>query len=364
MLKYLFLFLLLCHSLIHLRGFVRNIGITTTGKITKPLSNKKGKWWLLASVLFIITATGFIFKTSWWPFVAIVAVCLSQTLIVKIWNNAKFGTLPNLIVLLAVVSVWGNHQFESGFIHDVKVHLKKNILLQNELITERDLVSLPAPVQKYLRYAGAVGRPRPYNMRLTFEGEMRGKDIDWFPLNSLQYNFFDSPTRLFFIRGKMYGLQVPGYHNYQNGKDRMDIKLFGLIPVIHQEGPELDRTETVTYFSDLCLFAPAALTDKRISWTSIDSHSVRAIFKYGANKISATLIFNDRGQLINFISDDRSPIDEKKPVRFSTPVKDYKTFDGRNIPTSGEAIWHYPDQDFVYGRFSLKSIEYNVPKFK
>jgi hypothetical protein len=364
MLKYLFLFILLGHSLIHLIGFARSIGFSTGGKIIAPLSKKRGRWWLLASVLFIVTATGFIFKTFWWPFIAFVAVCLSQTLILKNWRDAKYGTIPNLIVLLAVISVWGNHQFESGFIQDVRIHLKKNIPSKNEVITERDLDFLPATVQKYLRYSGAVGRPRVYNMRLSFEGEMRGKDIDWFPLHSLQYNFFDDPTRLFFIRGKMYGLQVPGYHDYQNGTDRMDIKLFGLIPVIHKEGPVLDRTETVTYFNDLCLFAPAALIDKRISWAGIDSHSARAIFTNGSNKISATLIFNDEGKLINFESDDRSPIDEKKPVRFSTPVKDYKVFDGRNIPTYGEAIWHYSDQDFVYGRFFLKSIEYNVPEYK
>jgi hypothetical protein len=364
MLKYLFLFILLYHSLIHLRSFVRSKGFTTTGKITTPLSKKTENWCLLASVLFIVTATGFIFKTSWWPFVAVMAICLSQTFIFKNWGNAKFGTLPNLIVLLAVISVWGSQHFESRFIHDVKIHLQKNISPKNELFTEADLDSLPPPVRKYLRYSGAVGRPHVYNMRLSFEGEMRGKDIDWFPLNSLQYNFFDNPTRLFFIRGMMYGLQVPGFHNYQNGTDRMDIKLFGLIPVIHQEGPELNKTETVTYFNDLCLFAPAALTDKRILWASIDSHSVRAIFTNGANKISARLIFNDGGQLINFVSDDRSPIDEKKPVRFSTPVKDYKMFDGRNVPTYGEAIWHYTDQDFVYGRFYLKSIEYNVAEVK
>jgi hypothetical protein len=362
MLKYLFLLILLCRSLILLRDFVRRSRLTTAGKITNPLAT--GIWWLLTSLLFIVTAAGFILKTLWWPFIAIVAACLSQILILNNRKNAKFGTLLNLIVVLGVISVWGSQYFESGFIRDVKIHLQKNMPPQNELVTERDLESLPPPVQKYLRYSGAVGRPRLYNMRLTFAGEMRGKDIGWFPLSSVQYNFFDDPARLFFIRGKMYWLRVPGYHNYQNGTDKMDIKLFGLIPVIHRAGPALDKTETVTYFNDLCLFAPAALTDKNISWNVIDSISVRATFTNGVNRISATLIFNNSGQLINFISDDRSPVDEKKPVRFSTPVRDYRSFDGRNVPTYGEAIWHYPDQDFVYGRFYLKTIDYNLSNFK
>jgi hypothetical protein len=49
-----------------------------------------------------------------------------------------------------------------------------------------------------------------------------------------------------------------------------------------------------------------------------------------------------------------------KQYRFSTPVTDYKNINGINVPTYGEAIWHYPDGEFVYGKFSLKTIHYNL----
>jgi len=28
--------------------------------------------------------------------------------------------------------------------------------------------------------------------------------------------------------------------------------------------------------------------------------------------------------------------------------------------TYGEAIWHYPDGKFIYGKFNLQQVEYNV----
>ena len=70
------------------------------------------------------------------------------------------------------------------------------------------------------------------------------------------------------------------------------------------------------------------------------------------------------GQLVNFISDDRYVVGDLKQYRFSTPVKDYKLINGINVPTHGETIWHYPDGEFVYGKFDLHSIEYNVSDFE
>ncbi len=70
------------------------------------------------------------------------------------------------------------------------------------------------------------------------------------------------------------------------------------------------------------------------------------------------------GQLINFISDDRYAVGDMKQYRFSTPLKNYTEINGFNIWQYGETIWHYPEGEFVYGKFRLKSIEYNVTAFK
>lgn len=41
-------------------------------------------------------------------------------------------------------------------------------------------------------------------------------------------------------------------------------------------------------------------------------------------------------------------------------VSNYKNFNGHNLGSFGEAIWHYPDGKFTYGKFSLKDIKYNM----
>jgi hypothetical protein len=188
---------------------------------------------------------------------------------------------------------------------------------------------------------------------------MRSKDKDWFPFTTEQYNFFGEPTRLFFMKAKMFGLTVPGYHRYSNATATMDIRLFGIFPIIKESGEIMDKTETVTLFNDMCLMAPATLIDKRIEWKEIDDKSVDAVFTNHGITISATLSFNDQGQLVNFVSKDRTSVSDMKQYPFSTPVSDYKPMRGFNLMTKGSAIWHYPDGEFTYGRFVLKDIKYN-----
>jgi hypothetical protein len=136
-----------------------------------------------------------------------------------------------------------------------------------------------------------------------------------------------------------------------------------LFPVAHLEGAEMFQSETVTFFNDLCLFAPMNLVDPTIEWEEISSNRARAHFTNKGVTITADLIFNDQGQLVNFISDDRFAAEdgEMKKYRFSTPVSDYKEVNGMLLPTYGEAIWHYPDGEFTYGKFHLEKIDYNMP---
>jgi len=143
----------------------------------------------------------------------------------------------------------------------------------------------------------------------------------------------------------------------------MDIRLFGLFSVVNESGAVMDKTETVTLFNDMCLLAPATLIDKRIQWKSIDNKSVQAIFTNHGISISAILYFNEKGQLINFLSNDRTALPDHKQYPFTTPVYAYRSINDHNIPANAYAVYEYPDGKFVYGKFRLKDIEYNVNEF-
>ena len=362
--KYFFALLILVHGLIHLMGFVKAFEFGHITQLTKEIPKSIGIFWLIATALFILATLLLLLNKSFWPAAAIIAVLVSQVLVVSTWQDAKFGTIANVIILIVATLTWTTQRFESRFKKDVQTHLQKSNAISTDILTEDDLQPLPLPVQKYLQYARVVGKPKVKNVKIVFDGKMRGREQDWFKFRSIQYNFFEDPTRLFFMKAQMFGITVPGYHEYQDETATMDIRLLRLFTVAQAKGPEMNQTETVTLFNDMCIMAPSTLIDKRIEWETIDSTAVKAVFTNGANKISAALYFNETGQLLNFVSDDRYDVNAMKQYRFSTPMKNYQQIDGRYVPVYGEAIWHYTEGEFVYGQFVLKSIEYNMLAFQ
>ena len=272
-----------------------------------------------------------------------------------------------LVILLVIGLLWtvvsiAGWKFKRHYVDDVNNGVKRTRSSQPAIITQDDMAHLPELVRDYLLSAGVVGKPQVVSMKAKFEAQMRGRAQDWFTLKAEQHNFFDTNERLFYMDARFKGLPTKGYHCYKDGQASMKIMLLGLLPVVDISGDMMFKAETVTFFNDMCFLAPATLINKQIQWQEIDSSSVKATFKHRSSTISAVLYFNEAGQLVNFISDDRYDVNDKKQYRFSTPLSEYGTINGFNLPTYGEAIWHYPEGEFVYGKYKLKSIEYNVQK--
>lgn len=231
------------------------------------------------------------------------------------------------------------------------------------VVSELDIGHLPGSVQNYLRYVGAVGKPKVHNFRVVGKGSMkRTIDGKWIGISSLQYNFFNEPARLYYINSSLFGIPFDGLHAYTGDCATMKINVAYFLQVVNAKGEKMNQSENVTLFNDMCLFAPASLIDKSIQWETIDYLTAKAKFTHNTISITAFLSFNEKGELVNFFSDDRFLSSDGKTYTnypWSTPVKDYKDFNGRKVPIYGEAIWHMPDRDFTYAKFITEEIEYN-----
>jgi hypothetical protein len=254
------------------------------------------------------------------------------------------------------------------FRNEVRAGLHRTGTLTPALIRENDLDHLPLIVKKYLIQSGIVGTARLVNMRIKFTGRLRSKPQDsWMIFSSVQYNFFDHPTRIFYIKAFKMGIPAIVLHVYKDEKASMVGKLFGLFKIVDARGPEMNQGETVTVFNDMCCMAPATLIDRSIQWEIIDPLTVNAKFTNGNITISAKLIFNESGELLNFISNDRyESADGKKYDNYpwSTPIKESKVVNGIRVCSSASTIFHRPDNDFCYGEFVLREIEYNCKELK
>lgn len=239
--------------------------------------------------------------------------------------------------------------------------------LQSEnIISEKEIAHIPDCIKKYLAYTAAIGKSKPQNVYIEFEADMYRKPGDKpMKATSVQYNYYGNYSRLFLMKASKMFIPFRAMHIYRNQQATFRVRVANLFNVVDLKGEELSIAETVTLLNDMCIFAPGSLIDNRLSWKEIDSLSTEVFFVNGKYKVSAKLYFNEKGELINFVSVDRYALQDDgtmKQARWSTPVRDYKEIEGRRIPTYGETIWHYTEGDFRYGAFRLKKIIYNVKK--
>ena len=352
------------HGLIHVMGFAKAFGYADLPQLTQPISRAWGLAWLAAALLVTTSAAmfGAGARNYWIP--GAFGLVVSQAAIFSAWGDARAGTVANVLLLLVVAFGWlteGPRSFHAQYLRDARTGLARAV--PTPIVTEADVARLPDPVRRYLRVTRSVGQPRVQNYHLRFRGRIRSApDSRWMPFEAEQQSFADQPTRLFLMRARMFGVPVEAFHRAVGGHATMQVTVAGTFPLENASGDAMDRAETVTLFNDMCLLAPGTLIDPSIAWEAVDATTARARFTHGGQMISATLLFNRAGDLVNFVSDDRARSESDgtfTPRRFSTPVRDYRDFGPVRLMSFGEARWLLADGEFTYGEFTLIDITYN-----
>jgi hypothetical protein len=360
------------HGLIHLLGVAKGFGWAEVPQLEDSIGLGGAVLWLVAACLVLVSALLIALGApSWWWSIAVCAAVVSQIAIVTSWSDARAGTPVN--VLLVLVSVYGFLSRGPSSLHAQWQKQAAEALMGVEpappLLTELDLDDLPAPVAAYIRRSGDVGQPRTTSLHADFHGRIRsGPDAAWMPFTGKQVNIFGPrPQRLFIMDATRSGLPVTVLHSFADATATMRVKIVSLVTVVNASGPEMDRGETVTVFNDLVVLAPGAIVDAPIKWIAMDDRHVRGDFTNGVQTVSAVLTFDEGGDLVDFVSDDRlraSP-DGKSFIRqtWSTPLSGHRDAHGHRLLTSGEARWHAPDPEgsFTYVEIDFDDILYNVP---
>ena len=103
--------LLIGHGLIHAMGPVEIWGLADiqgmSGNTTLAVSNTGVQalalTWVGAMIVLVVAGIGALSGRPWWKGVALVGAILSQLVIAMWWSEAATGTVPNIIIAIAVV---------------------------------------------------------------------------------------------------------------------------------------------------------------------------------------------------------------------------------------------------------------------
>ena len=202
MVRWIIVVLIIVHGLIHLMGFAKAFGYADLPQLSQPISRPMGLSWLTAALMLLASAVLMVaLPRVWW--IVVIALVISQVVILSAWRDAWAGTIPNIVLFVAALHgcfTEGPGSFRAQFEKDVAL----GVPVKPGVLTETDIATLPKPVQSYVRAAGAVGKPKIQNYRVRFRGRIRsGPDTGWMPFDADQQSFVDPPVRLFLMRARL-----------------------------------------------------------------------------------------------------------------------------------------------------------------
>lgn len=361
--KLLLPLLLAIHGLIHLIGFFKKSkpvtiaqpDITTHPALIANLS-------LLGCMLFIATATGYYFDKAWWLITAVIAVILSEVLIILYWNEAKWGTLLNLIIVLSVIVGGGQQSFKAMVNREVNQLHRTVTSTDKSIVSTETIQYLPSVVRKWLRNSGIVGRERIRTVRLYQKGMMRSKpgQETWTSMLAEQHYSVDEPSFVWNATiSMMPGITIHARDKYLDGKGEMKIKLLSLVPIANNTGFQIDQGTLQRWLAEICWFPSAALSPY-IQWESIDEASAKATMTYKGVSGCAIFHFDREGNLLacsarRYMSNGRKTSLEKWEVKNT----EFRAMSGLKIPAKSEVTWKLEGGDFTWLKLEITGIEYN-----
>lgn len=240
----LFLILVLVHGLIHLLGFVKGFGLKEVKELSLPISKQMGVVWLATALLFMAYGVLHLLNYRYAWLIGFAAVVSSQLLVILFWKDARFGTIPNIIILTVLLCLMSYYNFKKHVQQETEQLLGKNASIQSRSFNEGDLIGLPAPVVKWLQNSGAVGKPFIHVGKVTQLAKMKMKPEQdkWMTARAVQYTTIDNPAFIWTVDVKMNSvLTFQGRDKFENGKGEMLIKLNSLFNIVDAEGEKMDE---------------------------------------------------------------------------------------------------------------------------
>jgi hypothetical protein len=218
------------------------------------------------------------------------------------------------------------------------------------------LTTLPEPARRYLTHAIAPGIPLASAVRLRMHGEFRLNG--WSPFTAEQVIRWDGEM-LWRATMTMHGIPIKGFDSVLDGKGKMQWKLFGLIPLMSTEGPDITRS-TIGRIEGETVWLPSLLCHEHVTWTAPDSSHVNAAFSLLEEKTELQLTIGETGQLEQVLY-KRWGNPEGHEFHYSDfggVVEAEATFNGYTIPTRMRVGWHFGSDRFeTEGEFFRVTID-------
>lgn len=351
------------HGLIHLLGFFKAFGLSEISPISQPISKTHGLIWLLTSLLFVSTSILILIRDEYWWLSGFLALIISQILIIIYWSDAKFGTLANVIISVAIIIGYSRFNFRNT-INSERKTLFENLNRQPpKIIDEEVLIGLPIIIQKWLANSGILGKQTISNVYLAQELKLKMKpeQSDWYSGRAEQYFTIEPPAFNWSVQMEISpALNVAGRDRFEDGKGEMIIKLLSLIPVAKAKNDQKVNQATLQRYMAEIVWFPSAALSQYITWEPIDDFSARATMEYKGTRGSGDFHFDSDGNFKKFVAMRYKDANAIKPVEWSVIATKTEEQNGIKLPVECEASWELENGKWTWLTLKITDLRYNL----
>ncbi len=355
-----FIVLLGAHGLIHLIGFFKSQGFLESEQLAFDIPQSRGILWLAGGVLFLLTVPMYLVGYRYWWLSGILAVIVSQGLIITQWKDAGFGTVANLIILIGCLI--GGSYWQLDWSSEKEA--ARQFLNPTEMASSTDLHidDMPPLLGQWVSRSGVLNLPQIKSVKLEQKGKMRLKaGAKWTSFKAKQWFSLYPPGFLWIaqVGNPQSFMQFLGKDALNNGKGTMTIKLWGLLPIVQARGRDIDQGSMIRYLAESIWF-PSHMMSRSCTWTSIDSNHVQVHFKAGDQTANGVFGFDESGELVSFSSMRYYDATDRleRWVANIDPTS-YQDFDGVRIPTKASITWELTNGDFHWLDVEIMTAVFN-----
>jgi hypothetical protein len=223
---------------------------------------------------------------------------------------------------------------------------------------------LPELVRRYVKRCVPTDQPGRSAVHFTQVGEMQLKPGRWLPFRAAQDMAVDRVEFAWhanFRAARLVSVRVRDW--YRSGVGGLDVRLWGVVPVVRASGEQFARGEAMRYLAELAWAPQAMVTNPALEWQAVDESTVEVATRIARERVAVLLHFDAAGDIVGMSTDARPRMVGKQVVDtpWSGVFGEYREFNGVRLPTTGEVSWLLSDGPFTYfrGRVTSWSVDGN-----
>jgi hypothetical protein len=215
---------------------------------------------------------------------------------------------------------------------------------------------LPDAARRYLDWAVPEDAPQAHVVRLGGTGQLKLKG--WCPFRSEQV-IHRERGMIWTAEVRMGALPIFGADSIVDGHGGMNWRLLGLVPVVRQQGADIDRSAAGRMAGEF-VWLPTALLGAKVDWSeSTDTEAVARISLQGFEHVVRIQIDGEgRPETISLLRWGSVTGDPYSLLPFGVVVEETRRFGAYRLPSCLRAGWHFgTDQYESEGVFFRSTID-------